>query len=153
VQHNLDYDRAWAKVSKKFWRRRRRELAIHIGLFMVVQLVLFVFVPVGVLAINIGYRVFGLVDANWVYIPWMSIFWGIVLLIHLAGLIGAALTARIFRYNVERELLRDFARANRMDEKRKNRPSYNELDDQESGFVVIDEADEAAYRQSARSAR
>src|SRR5689334_2751759 len=100
MQNDLGYDRAWAKVGQKFWRRRRRELAIHIGLFMVIQLVLFVFVPIGVLAIDIGYRVFGFIDANWIYIPWMSIFWGVVLLLHLAAIIGAAITARIFRSSV-----------------------------------------------------
>jgi hypothetical protein len=33
MQHDLDYDRAWGKVSRQFWRRRRRELGIHVALF------------------------------------------------------------------------------------------------------------------------
>ena len=149
MRHDLDYDRAWEKVSKQFWRKRRRELGIHVGLFVLIQLLIFAFIPVGVLAFNVGYPILG-IYINWVYLPWISIFWGIALLIHMAGLVGAALAVRIFRYNVERELLRDFAQINQMDEKRKMRPSYSELSDHEPGFDVMDEADEAAYRQSAR---
>lgn len=38
--HDLDYDRAWDKVSQRFWHRRR-ELVIHFALFVGVQLLMF----------------------------------------------------------------------------------------------------------------
>ena len=149
MQHDLDYDRAWDKISRKFWRRRRRELGLHFALFVIIQLVIFAITPVPVLEFNVGYSILG-VYVNWVSIPWISIAWGSLLLAHLATIIGAAWVTSHFRYNVERELLRDFARVNSIDEKRKMRPSYAALSDEDEAFDIIDEAQEVSSRQSAR---
>jgi hypothetical protein len=68
----------------------------------------------------------------------------------MVALTGIAIGERIFRYSVERELLRDFAKINRIDEKRKMRPSYGETNDEDTAFELVSDAVEPAYRESAR---
>jgi hypothetical protein len=157
MQHDMDYDRAWDKVSQQFWRRRIRELIIHAALFLIVQLLmLFEVVGRGTIFYTYNEPYLFLKHMGIDQLPYFTVNWAVIFIIHGIVLMGMALGERIFRYSVERELLRDFARSNQMDEKRKMRPAYpayNELSNHESGFESMDEADEAAYRQSAHSPR
>jgi hypothetical protein len=151
MQNDLDYERAWDKVSKQFWRRRWRELAIHSALFIIMQLLmLFEVIGRGTMFYTNNEPYLFLFNMGIDQLPYFTVNWALILAVHIIILVGITLGERIFRSNVERELLRDFAQANRMDEKRKMRPSYNHLGNDELGFDVMDETDEAAYRQSAR---
>lgn len=148
TQHDLDYDRAWDKVSKRFWRRRWRELIIHTVLYIAATYYAFLnpqaapgFTPA------YGPLIF-LHDLGFQNVPWIALNWGVVLAAHILLVIGFGIATRIFRYSVERELLRDFARANHMDEKRKHRPAYNQLSDDE---IALDYKEgETGYQRSAR---
>ncbi len=150
MQHDLDYDRAWDKVSRKFWHKQWRVLIAHTIVFVVVNLYLFLR-PQSALTFTTGYppliflRDFGLEN-----VPWVTLNWGIILGLHLILLIGVGLGERIFRYGVERELLRDFARVNSINEKRKIRPSYAALSEEDEAFDINDEVQEVSSRQSPR---
>jgi hypothetical protein len=151
MQHDLDYDRAWDKVSRRFWDRRRRELAMHIALFTGAQLaMLFEIIDRGTMIYTNNAPLTFLHNMGLDQLPWITVNWTLFLALHMILLLGVGLGERIFRYSVERELLRDFAQVNRMDEKRKMRPSYAALSEDDETFDLIDEAQEVPSRQSAR---
>jgi hypothetical protein len=151
MQHDLDYDRAWDKVSQQFWRRRRRELGINIALFTGAHIVAFFIKDFLGYTFTTGsppliiLRQLGIEN-----LAHTTFAWATILIVHLLILMAMGLGERIFRYSVERELLRDFAQLNKLDEKRKMRPSYAALSDDDEAFDVIDEAQEVSSRQSAR---
>jgi hypothetical protein len=151
MQHDLDYDRAWDKVSQQFWRRRWRELVIHFALFVGVQfLMLFEIIGRGTMFFVNDWPLIFLRDMSIDQLPYGTVNWAVILIIHFLALMAIGIGERVFRYSVERELLRDFARVNSIDEKRKMRPSYAALSEDDEAFDMLDEAQEISSRQSTR---
>lgn len=151
MQSEFDYDSAWDRVSRGFWSRRLRELAIHIALFAGAHIMAFFIQdflgwtfstnsPPLIILRQLGFE-------NMAYTTFA---WAVILIIHILALMAIGCGERIFRYGVERELLRDFARLNSIDEKHKMRPSYAALSEDDETFGMMDKAQEVSSRQSAR---
>lgn len=146
MQNDLDYDRAWAKVSKTFWRRRLRELGVHAALFLIVQLLMLLdVIGSGTIFYTYNEPYLFLKHMGIDKLPYITVNWAVIFIIHGIVLMGMALGERVFRYAVEREMLRDFAQANRMDEKRKNRPTYHNLSEEDAN---LEYGSETGYQQS-----
>jgi len=118
------YDATWKRVSRQFWKYRRRELAFHLILFLSINLPLWFLatnLPDGsFLRFNVGQYVMG-IYLNWVYIPWITVWWGLLLLTHLIAFVSAQMTERLFRFRIEREFLREYIDQSEM-EKPKRHP-------------------------------
>lgn len=107
-----DYNSVWEKVSSRFWKHRRREYVIHLILFLSINLPLWLLdtnLPDGsFLRFNVGQYIIGGIYINWVYIPWITVWSGLLLLVHSTAFLSARIVERIFRLRVERELLRAY---------------------------------------------
>jgi hypothetical protein len=151
MQNDLDYDRAWNTISGRFWRRRRREFVINFALFVGAHLLTFFMHDFLGTTFFTGSSPFVILrKLGFETLAYTTVNWAILLIIHAFVLLGMSIAESIFRYNVEREMLRDFARTNQMDEKRKGRPAYADLSEDEAAFDLSDEVGETAYRQSSR---
>ena len=88
----MEIDSAWNNASRRFWNARRRELALHIALFVLVNGYLLLFAPLA-LPVTTAPDFLRDIISN---IPWLTIHWTVLVLIHVLGVLAAVLWEREF---------------------------------------------------------
>ncbi|MBZ0293495.1 MAG: hypothetical protein K8L99_13085 [Anaerolineae bacterium] len=110
-----DIDVTWQPMMTRFWRQRRRELCLHIILFGIINAILLAD-PYGLSLVATAPPVLKQIGID--NIPWLTIHWATVLLIHILVVASAALWSRVFRAEIAHQLGRDLSH---LQEKPKNR--------------------------------
>jgi hypothetical protein len=148
MKHPLDYETAWQAASARFWRQRRRELAIHTALFVLVNIWLVPAAQVYALPVtSTSYSLlFWLNDLGVYNLPWISLHWSILLIFHFLGLAGISLGVRVLHYAVEHELLCQYAGLGSTEEKPKRREQRLETQDEPAALEMTTPQARAVYR-------
>ncbi len=132
-----DFDVAWERARRGFWTLRRRELAAHLGVYAVINIYLLSFASgLPVTTAPDFLRAVGIWN-----IPWITIHWGVIALIHVISYVAAAGWERGFRRALEYELVWDASEKPKMHSRRLELREDSTRFDDEPGA-----ADEAYYR-------
>ena len=98
------YHNLWNNGLKDFWQYRLRELATHIIVFAVLNLIILNgnFSNLSTPSITFV-ELFTFLPEAFDDIPWLTIIWGVMLLLHIGFVVTAAGWSRFFRYKIARE--------------------------------------------------
>jgi len=129
-----DLDDAWERAHRRFWKWQRGALAAHLWLYAVANICLILFTSG--LPVNTArdfLRSLGIAN-----IPWITINWGVLLLIHVVAFGAASAWERIFRRVVEYEWLLE---SGEKPKRRSQRLEWTEEDAQFDGdYDMVDGA-------------
>ncbi len=107
-----NYQESWKRTLQPFWHYRLRELLLHIAIYIPVNLSL-LFDNTNGLHSTSPYWLYQ--NFTWLFdlfsghIPWLTINWGVILLLHIGFVVTAAGWSRFLRHKIAREYDRQAA--------------------------------------------